>query len=303
MIPILPLTAAASVWRSVLNSGNRFALAAATPVLTPLVTIVCLLLLPRGAGVFALSAGAVAGVSCEVVLLGSAVRAAGFSCFPKPVRRLQQSRLLLGQYRSLVVNNFVMGGALVIDQGMAATLGAGAISVLNFGTRLVGVLLAIGPSAVSTTILPRLSEITSQQDWPALRRAVTRYLVAAAALTVPLTAGLIWFSEPLVHLIFRNGALSSDNARLVARVQACSLLQLPFSFLLAILTRTVAALRSSQILLPLSLGALTLNLIADYVLARSFGVAGIALSTAVVHGLFGTVLACLLFHRLKKASH
>jgi putative peptidoglycan lipid II flippase len=303
MTPMLPLTALSNVWRSVLNSQNRFALAAATPVLTPVVTILCLVLLPRGVGVFALSAGTIAGVLCEVMLLGWAVKAAGFDCFPKPVRHLQQARLLMRQYRSLVANSFVLGGSMVIDQAMAATLGAGAISVLNFGTRLVGVLLAIGPSAVSTTILPRLSEMAAQQDWRMLRRTVTRYLLAGAALVVPLTAGLIWFSEPLVHLIFHKGALSAQDAQLVARVQACSLLQLPFSFMLVILTRTVAALKTSQILLPLSLGALAVNLIADYALMRIFGVIGIALSTAVVHGLLMTFLGCLLFRRLGKAGH
>ncbi len=299
MLPILPLTAVTNVWRSALHAQNRFALAAAVPVLTPLITILSLFVLPAGMGVFALAAGTVTGVFTEFLLLGVAVKRAGFPCFPAPVPGVAESRLLMHQYRSLVTNNFLLGSSIYIDQAMAATLGSGALSILNFGTRLVAVLLAIGPTALSTTILPRLSEIAARHDRQQLRRALMRYLVAAAALAIPVTVALICYSQPLIRLVFRNGALSGEQTAMVAEVQSYALLQLPFSFLLAILSRTAAALKASHVLVPLSVCALVVNIFADLLFMRIFGVAGIALSTAMVQGLLMAGLTGVLYRRLK----
>ena len=50
------------------------------------------------------------------------------------------SRRVFLQYVPVASSNVIMGGSSVVDQMMAATLGSGSVSALNYGTRLVGVI-------------------------------------------------------------------------------------------------------------------------------------------------------------------
>ncbi len=69
---------------------------------------------------------------------------------------------------------------------------------------------------------------------------------------------------------------------LVALVQRCSLLSIPLSMMLALLLRFVSSMKANQILLRAAALAVVLNVALDMLLANAFGVAGIALSTAIV---------------------
>src|SRR5688500_7223302 len=59
LLPWLILSGVATIWSAVLNAQNRFAVAATVPMVTPLVTILILLLLAGYWGIYALAVGTV----------------------------------------------------------------------------------------------------------------------------------------------------------------------------------------------------------------------------------------------------
>ena len=125
MIPILPLSAAGVTWRSILNAQDRFFVAALTPVLTPLASIVALVVYGRDAGIDALAFGTLAGATLEALVLAIAVRSTGWSILPRLRRTAHVSRVA-NQYAPLAASNLVMGGSTLVDQTMAAMLGPAA---------------------------------------------------------------------------------------------------------------------------------------------------------------------------------
>ena len=295
MVPILPLSAVNGVWRSLLNARRRFFIAAMAPALTPLV-IIGLLFCWRGSfGVYALALGTTAGIAAELLVLGAAVHHLGYPIAPPAMAAPSAAHSIHTQYRALVASNFLVGGSAFINQALAATLGSGSISIFNFGTRLITVLLAIGPVSLSTVILPSLSEISAERDWRRLRRSVFKYVLLCLAVVIPVTVGLIPFSEPITRLLFHRGAFGEADTKAVAVVQACSLLQLPVATVLTIVTRLVASLKVNQILVPCSVFGIVANAVLDYLLMRRYGVAGIALATTVVWTLMLGLLSYLLF--------
>jgi putative peptidoglycan lipid II flippase len=191
-----------------------------------------------------------------------------------------------------------MGGSGIVDQTMAAMLGAGSVSALNFGTRVSGVLLAVGPVALSTALFPRLSAMSARAEWRRLRSMLRGYLLLGAAVTVPAACALAWFSEPIARVVFERGAFVSRDTRVVAAVQAFSFLQLPLSVGLALLMRAVASLRANAVLIKISVLALCANVALNYFLMQRMGVAGIALSTTAVHSLLLIAAGAIVFRRL-----
>ena len=302
MIPMLPLSAVNGVWRSLLNARKRFFIAAIAPVLTPLVIIGVLFCWGGSFGVHALALGTTAGMAAELLLLGASIYILGYPVAPPAMAAPSAALSIHTQYRALLAGNLLVGGSAFIDQAIAATLGSGSISIFNFGTRLITVLLAIGPVSLSTIILPSLSEISAERDWDRLRRSVTRYVLVSLAVVIPVTVGLIPFSEPIAHLLFYRGAFGEADTKAVAFVQACSLSQLPVATALAIVTRLVASLKVNQILLPCSVFSIVANAVLDYVLMRRYGVAGIVLATTAVWTLMLALLSYLLFRWVRSSG-
>jgi putative peptidoglycan lipid II flippase len=302
MIPMLPLSAVNGVWRSLLNARKRFFVAAIAPVLTPLVIIGVLLCWSGSSGVYALAMGTTAGMAAELLLLGAAVHYLGYPVAPPAMAAPSAAVAIHTQYRALLASNILVGGSAFVDQAIAATLGSGSISIFNFGTRLITVLLAIGPVSLSTIILPSLSEISAERDWGRLWRSASKYVLVSLAVVIPVTVGLIPFSEPIAHLLFHRGAFGEADAKAVAVVQACSLLQLPVATALTIVSRLVASLKVNEILLPCSVFGIIANAVLDYVLMRRYGVAGIVLATSIVWTLMLALLSYLLFRWVRASG-
>jgi putative peptidoglycan lipid II flippase len=291
MLPILPLNALSNVWRATLNANRRFAIAALGAVFTPAIIILALMI--AGRSVYWLAAGTTAGALAEATALGLAVGRLGIPLFEPALSRWQHgSELAVREYRSLAVTNFVLGGALFLDQSMAAMLGFGAVSVLNYGTRLVPVLIAIGPEALGITLLPRFSQMMVQGGHGQARPFLNRFLAAAMCGSAIVAGALIYFSRPIVKLVFEHGAFAAADALAVVSVQNMSLLQLPFAVGIALLSRFVASARVNRILVPISAAGLVLNAALNLLLMRRFAVAGIAMATTIAQA---AVFAILLF--------
>jgi hypothetical protein len=234
MLATLPLSALAMTWRAILNSEDRYIVAAVANVATPLVSIFFLLQFGRDWGVHALAAGTLIGSAIETLILAVAVERPPLPIWPRWSGRTPELNLVLAQYAPLVAGTLLLGGAPLIDQAIAATLGSGNVAAFQYGTRLFAVLGAIGPAAVATAILPHFSRLIAADESRAARRSLRGYASLILAVTIPVVALLIIFSPLLIRVIFERGQFTGTDTALVALVQRCSLLALPFSMLLAL---------------------------------------------------------------------
>ncbi|HUA86058.1 MAG TPA: lipid II flippase MurJ [Bryobacteraceae bacterium] len=282
MLPIAPLTAFIIIWRSLLNTAGRFAVPAVLPALTPLSSIVFLLLYGREWGVYSLAAGTLVGAAIEVALLGVYVARRGFPILPRWFGRNPALDQVAMQYGPVISGIFLLGGAPIIDQGIAGMLGPGNVAALNYGTRLSVVLAAIGPSAVATAILPHFSEMTVNLDWKHVRQSLRSYAAVILAITLPVIAILIVFSEPLVRLFFQRGEFTGADTPLVTAVQRFSLLAIPSGMVMALVLRLISSMKANFMLVRAAGLYAVLNLTLDLLLTRWLGIEGITLSMAIV---------------------
>ena len=301
MLPILPAAALSLTWRTVLYSEERFTVAAAATTITPIAVIIAAVSLGPQIGVHALAAGTTTGALLESLLLGVVIRARGVPLLPC-WRRSEEGKRVLTQYLPAAASSVVMGGSSIVDQGMAAMLAPGSVSVLNYGTRLSTVLLAVGPAALGTAIFPRLSQFSAAGRWTEFRGAIRTFAWLSAAVTLPLTLVLILASEQIARVMFERGAFTSADTRAVAFVQAMSLVQIPFSVLLMLLMRATSSIQANRALWRFCMLSLASNICLNLVLMRWLGVAGIALSTAGVHAIGIAYLGLSTFRRLRRGS-
>jgi len=298
LIPVVVVEGVAILWAAVLNAGERFALAAVTPLIIPSMTIISILVMGETWGIYSLVAGVVSGCVLEMALVGWGVRRQGFSLIPRWYGRWYRlnsaTRQVLRQYVPMLAGQFLASGSLLVDQSIATTLGSGSVAALSYGNKIVAALMGVGSLALGTAVLPYFSKMVAADDWSGVRNTLKTYGCLILLATIPLTLALVYLSEPLVRLLFQRGAFTAEDTSLVSQVQIFYLLQIPIYMLVVLIVRLISSLRANKLLMWAALGNFSLNLILDYVFSLFWGVAGIALSTTVVH----TVSLCFLSYTL-----
>ena len=300
MTPMFPLTGIAAVWRSLLNCEDRFGISAISPVMTPAAAILFMLLGARFWGIFALALGTAVGGFAEVAILAMGLVRARIPILPRWGEPFVGAQWLRTEYLPITASNVMASGTGLVDQAMAGSLGVGAVSLLNLGTRVAAVLLAIGPAALSTILLPTLCRLSFDRAWKTLRSTVRKYIWASVIATGALTCALVAFSDDLARLAFRHGGRNGIDIHLLASVQAFSFLQLPFAAGSVTLVRLLVSLKLSRHLVVVSLIALLLNGAADLALIHVMGISGISAATSVVQAVSFAVLLMLTLKGLRQ---
>jgi putative peptidoglycan lipid II flippase len=302
LLPALVVSGFGTIWRAVLNAGERFALAAATPIVTPVLAVLTLLAFGRFWGIYAFAIGTVGGFVLEAGLLAWSLKRQGFYLVPRWYGLDSATRQVMKQYVPMVAGAFLMSSTLVVDQSIAAMLGSGSVSALNYGNKITAMLTSIGSMALGTAVLPHFSRMVAVNDWSGVRHTLRTYASLILLTTVPLALALAYLSEPLVGLLFQRGAFTAGDTRLVGQVQAFYMLQIPFYILGTLIVRLISSLRGNSLLMWGAAISFSVNIALDYVFALWLGVAGIALSTTVVLLLSCCYLSYALLRLMRKRT-
>jgi len=232
--------------------------------------------------VFTLAFGVVAGSIVEATVLVHVLKTCGMRFRLRWNGLDPDVRSVLRQYAPVLAGSVLMGSTTVVDQAMAAMLGSGSVAALSYAYKIVGLIVAIGATAVTTAALPYFSHMASDQDWAGCRHTLKRFTALILGATVPLTLALMVFSHPLIRFIFQRGAFNAVDTDLVSRVQLFYFIQIPFYMCGMLFVRFLSSIRRNDVLMYGSAISLALDISLNLVLMRKMGIAGIALSTSLV---------------------
>lgn len=280
--PVVMLSGIVVIWGAVLNAGERFALAALSPMITPAITVVFLLLI-KSWGIFDLAAGLVCGALLEIVVLGAGLYRQGISLRPRWYGMDPHLRQVAGQYAPRIAGAFLMCSAGLVDQSMAAMLPSGSVAALLYANRVIAFPITLASTALSTAVIPYFSKMVACEDWTGVSRTLNQYMRLIFVTTVPLTGLLLVFSELIVQILFQRGSFTANDTHLVAQIQSCFALQIPFYVAGIFMVNLITAMRLNHILMWVSVFNLIINIVLNYLFLQLLGVKGIALSTSCVY--------------------
>jgi putative peptidoglycan lipid II flippase len=296
---LIILGGVAALCTAALNAERQFAIAAATPIASPLLTMVFLWLAP-GWRTYALVTGLIVGAATEMVVLAVSLKRCGLSLAPRWPEVDVQVRRLSAQFFPVVMGSILNSGNSIVDQGMAAMLAGGSVAALNYGNRIVQFPIVVASSALGTALMPHLSQLAAERDWFELRRTAHRYMLLSLVITIPVAVGLFFFSTPIVGLVFQRGAFKAEDVLLVSRIQAFYALQIPSYLVSIIVVRLISSLQANHLLLFVTSINLVINIVLNYTFMRWLGLPGIALSTSVVYIVSTTLCYFIIMRRLHK---
>lgn len=281
--PYLLFISLVSLLGAVLNSLNRFAAAAATPIILNVCLIVGLLaatpyLQTPGHG---LAWGvAFAGVM-QFLWLIFICRREGFDLrLPRP-RLNTEVKNLLGRIAPGALGAGVVQLNLLIDIAIASTLPTGAVSFLYYADRLNQLPLGVIGIAIGTALLPLLSRQLRNGDYSAAREAMNRAVEIALLFSIPAAVALIVIAEPIIKTLFEYGAFDAATTRETSLALICYAIGLPAYIIIKVLAPSFFAREDTSTPVKIGILCISINIILSLTLINIIGHAGIALATAI----------------------
>ncbi|MFD2192174.1 murein biosynthesis integral membrane protein MurJ [Pistricoccus aurantiacus] len=294
--PYLLLISLTAFSGSVLNTWNRFAVPAITPVLLNLSLIgAALLLTPLfEEPSLALAWGVlIAGV---VQLLFQVPFLANLGLLPRPwpsfahegVRRIL--KLMVPALFGVSVSQI----NLLLDTVLASLLAAGSVSWLYYSDRLVELPLGIFGVAIGTVILPALSKRHAEQSGEHFARMLDWAIRAVLLLGLPAALALALLAEPLLITLFHYGAMTDRDIAMAAMSLRAYALGLVAFMLIKVLAPGFFARQDTATPVKVGIAAMIANMVFNLMLIWPLAHAGLALATTLSAFLNAGLLGWLL---------
>ena len=181
---------------------------------------------------------------------------------------------------------------LVVDRVLAEAMveGDGAVSQLYLGNRLMQLPLGLIGISLATAAYPSIARAVAGGQPGAARDAVTHAMKLALALCAPAAVGLMLLAGPILTTLFEGGEFGADSAREASR---CLIVLAPIvlmqSFVL-LLARVEYANDQARAVMWVSLVAVAVNIVLDFVLVGPLGAVGLALATTLATAVNAIVL-------------
>lgn len=181
----------------------------------------------------------------------------------------------------------IFGGAtlqfyFIIHRLVAAALESGAISAVNYASKLTSFPQAILMTAVTTVIYPLLSKKQGEGDEQTIRLLYRKGMLYLVALLTPATIIAYVFAEPLFRIVFGHGNFTEESIALTVPIFKVFTLSMFFLAANTFVTRFYYAKGNSFIPVIFSLiNVFGINLLVTYYLIDGYGATAIAYGTVI----------------------
>lgn len=298
--PYLLFICLAALVSGVLNGMDRFAAAAAAPVLFNLVTMAALIgLTPFVATpAHALAWGVAASGVLQLGMLLVAARVAGMAINPLSMPRLTPEVLaVLRRMAPGLVGAGVTQLNLAIGIIIASLLPAGAVSYLYYADRISQLPLGVIGAAVGTALLPLLARQLRTGQKLSAHRSQNRAIELSLAFALPAALAMAVVAEPIIQTLFERGAFGAEATAATALALIAYAAGLPAFVLVKALTPGFFARGDTATPVKVAMGVVALNLGLNLALTPLLGHVGIALATSAASWANVLVLGALLMRR------
>ena len=215
--PFLLFVSLSSFFSGILNSNNKFAVAAAAPIILNIVLILSLIISYYLNLNFAkqLSYGVtLAGIIQLLFLVYFTKRYYKLNFYFK-LKLTRKVRFFFKKLLPSILSSGVTQINILVGT-IIASFETSAVSYLYYADRIYQINLALAGIAVGTVSLPVLSKAFKQKQFFKISNIQSRSIELSLLLSIPASIGLIIASEEIVNALFGYGSFTLENVEITA---------------------------------------------------------------------------------------
>ncbi|MGS2742340.1 murein biosynthesis integral membrane protein MurJ [Halomonas sp. LS-001] len=297
--PYLLLISLTAFSGSVLNTWNRFAVPAFTPVLLNISLIgAALLLMPlMEEPAMALAWGVLIAGAAQLAFQVPFLLRLGLLPTPWPNFAHDGVKRILKLMAPALFGVSVSQINLLLDTVLASLLTAGSVSWLYYSDRLVELPLGVFGVAIGTIILPALSKRHAEQSTEHFSAMLDWAIRVVLLLGVPAALALAVLAEPFLITLFHYGAMTDNDIQMAAMSLRAYAFGLVAFMLIKVLAPGFFARQDTKTPVKVGIIAMVANMVFNLLLIWPLAHAGLALATALSAFLNAGLLGYLLYRQ------
>ena len=261
--------AVSGIFSGILHSHNHFLLPAVAPIMYDVGILFGVVFLLEPFGVYGVAIGTVLGAALHLLVQVPGLIRNGARWFPElglgDPELWRVARLMLPRIGGLFVFQF----NFIVMTNIASRMGAGAVSALDWGWRLMQIPQTLIGTAMGIVIFPTLAAFSEIEDKDGKRDAMSGALSFIMIASIPAAIGLILVGQPLLSLL-EGGAFDESATVLVYGTLRMFTLGLIVHSMLEVVARSFYADKDTYTPLWAALGGATINLVLSVVLTGAW---------------------------------
>jgi putative peptidoglycan lipid II flippase len=280
--PFLLFVSLSSFFSGILNSNNKFAAAAAAPIILNIILILSLIVS------YKLNLNIVKQLSYGVTLAGILQLIFLFFVtlkFYKPslTLKLKADSKVKFFFKKLLPSIFSSGITQIniLIGTIIASFETGAVSYLYYADRIYQINLAIAGIAVGTVSLPVLSKAFKNKNVKKLSSIQSKSFELSLLLSIPASLALIVASEEIVNALFGYGSFSKEDVKLTSDALKYFGYGVPAFALVKILSNFFFARDNTKTPFYISIVMVIINISISVSLFSNFGFIIIPIATSI----------------------
>ena len=298
MFPYLAFISLAAMAWGVLNTYKKFSIAAASPALLNVAIILAALFLAPSMEnpALAIAGGVILGGLLQLAIQFPALKQIGWV-----------PRLSFNFKQDAICETFTLFGPallaiaavqinILIGTILATLLDTGAVSYLYYADRIVQLPLALFGIAMSTALLPTLSEHLAKGNQLSAAEDLRSGLAWLTWLTLPSVVGIFYLAEPIIVTLFERGAFThGDSVATAQTLQAYAVGLIAFCWVRLLATACYAG-KDAKAPMRYAAVSVAVNIVLAVIFMQFWAYVGLALATSLA----AFVNVGLLFMRLTR---
>ena len=280
--PFLFFVSLSSFFSGILNTNNRFAAAAAAPIILNIFLVLSLII----SYIFDLNfefnlsyAVSLAGLFQLVFLIFFTKKyyepSVNFKIKINSKVKFFIKKLLPSIFSSGVTQINIFVGTII------ASFEAGAVSYLYYADRIYQINLAIAGIAIGTVALPELSKNIKIGNFKNVIKIQNKSLELCLLLSLPACFGLVVASEEIVNALFGYGSFSEENVILTAKALKYFGYGVPAFAIIKVLSNFLFARDNTKIPFYISAFIVLLNILISVFYFKQLGFVIIPIATSI----------------------
>ncbi len=280
--PFLLFVSISSFFSGILNSNNRFAAAAAVPIILNVILILTLLISYFFNLDFAkqLSYGVTLSGVIQLLFLIFFTRKYYKPSIEFKIRLSGKVKFFFKKLLPSILSSGVTQINILVGT-IIASFETSAVSYLYYADRIYQINLAIAGIAVGTVSLPVLSKAFKQKNILKISNIQSRSIELSLLLSIPASLGLILASEEIVNALFGYGSFNIENINMTASALKYFGYGIPAFALIKILSNFFFARNNTRTPFYISTFIVLLNILISITFFNKIGFIIIPIATSI----------------------
>ncbi|MDC6405686.1 MULTISPECIES: murein biosynthesis integral membrane protein MurJ [Maribacter] len=281
ILPSIIFWGLSSIIASLLYVNEEYRLSSFSTIFTPLIILTGIFLFKKSLPHTLLAWGTTCGAIISFFYLTLIGLKKKIIILDKLVFKNENIRTTIRQLPAKVSSSLMTSLNSVIDQFFAAQLVIGSITALNYGQKIPAFITSLVLIGFSNVLLPYFSKIVLTNRAKAFSDLFKNLKWMFLVLVLFSFIGIL-MSDFIVSILFERKEFTEKDTEIVSSIQQIFMAYIPFRIAGMIMVNFATSINKNSILAYISLVALALNLILDYIFIQIYGIIGIALCTTIV---------------------